>query len=243
MDCKRRHSGLHFFQCTAYAPGCTHPYVAMQIFPMHSKLQTDQVCSGHMLRQSHFCPSAAPVWTGRNLMFTSKLPFCSFHQLVSRVQFGVDTFTAGPTPPQFMHFHVHASVLTCPGLCVSTPSLGAFMCASVAGPGTAQFNCWEGQGNRAGQAGHGSSRGQGSNTGQSCSAAGQGSAGHRCSAMPPRSFAIPQPSPISQDSPASALQLILFNQDHHLVKISSHNVSTKLVCMLIGAALDFELAF
>ena len=59
VDCKRRHSGLHFFQCTAYAPGCTHPYVAMQTFPMHSKLQTDQVCSGHsdMLRQSHFCPS------------------------------------------------------------------------------------------------------------------------------------------------------------------------------------------
>ena len=121
----------------------------------------------------------------------------------------------------------------CMLLCVSTPSLGAFMCASVAGPGTAQFNCWEGQGNRAGRTGHGSSRGQGSNTGQCCSAAGQGSAGHRCSAVPPRS---PQPSPISQDSPASALQPILFNQDHPLVKISSHNVSTKLVCMLIGVA-------
>ena len=66
----------------------------------------------------------------------------------------MDTFRAGPTPPQFIHFHVHASVLTCPGLYVSTPSLGAFMSASVAGPGTAQFNCWEGQGNRAGRAGH-----------------------------------------------------------------------------------------
>ena len=90
--------------------------------------------------------------------------------------------------------------------------------------------------------------GREANIGQSCSAAGQGSAGHRCSAVPPRSFPIPQPSPTSQDSPASALQPILFNQDHPLAKISSHNVSTKLVCMLVVriaiiSYLDFELAF
>ena len=163
----------------------------------------------------------------------------------------MDTFRAGPTPPQFIHFHVHASVLTCPGLCVSTPSLGAFMSASVAGPGTAQFNCWEGQGNRAGRAGHrsellSSRAGKQHRSELLSSRAGQCRAQMFSSAT--QVLPNPQPSPTSQDSPASALQPILFNQDHPLAKISSHNVSTKLVCMLvlriaIISYLDFELAF